>query len=343
MMPARGVVRPGAMPAAGVVPGLTIPTSCNMVSFMSENRARYDVVIVGGGPGGLAGALALGRARKRVLLCDAGPRRNAAATHVHNFVTRDGTPPDEFRAIGRAQLARYPNATVRDVGVEAIAGSRGAFRVGLSGGESVEARRILLCTGMIDELVAIDGFRELWGHAIFQCPYCHGWEARDQPWGYLALPATAGHLVPFAIQARSWTREVTVFTNGAAIADAARAPLEAAGIRIATPPVSRLIGQGGRLEAVALDDGTTVPCGALFAHPPQRQVEVVRQLAIEVDDDGYVKADPVTRETSVRGIYAAGDLTSRMQGAIIAAAASAQAAAMINVELSMELVASGAL
>jgi len=310
---------------------------------MSENRTLYDVVIVGGGPGGLAGALALGRARKRVLLCDAGPRRNAAATHLHNFVTRDGTPPDEFRAIGRDQLARYPNVTVRDVGVEAIAGSRGAFRVGLTGGASVDARRVLLCTGMVDELLTIDGFRELWGHAIFQCPYCHGWEARDQPWGYLVLPATAAHLVPFAIQARSWTRDVTVYTNGAAIAHDARAPLEAAGIRIATPPISRLVGQGGRLEAVALGDGTTLACRALFAHPPQRQVEVVRQLGVALDDDGYVKTDPVTRETSVRGIYAAGDLTSRMQGAIIAAATSGQAAAMINVELSLELAASGLL
>ena len=310
---------------------------------MSENRTLYDVVIVGGGPGGLSGALALARARKRVLVCDAGPRRNAAARHLHNFVTRDGTPPDEFRAIGRDQLARYPSATVRDVGVDTIAGSRGAFRVGLSGGESVDARRVLLCTGMVDELLAIDGFRELWGHAIFQCPYCHGWEARDQPWGYLVLPATAGHLVPFAIQARSWTREVTVFTNGMAIADAARESLAEAGIRIATPAISRLVGQGGRLEAVALGDGTTVACSALFAHPPQRQVEIVRQLGVAVDDDGYVKTDPMTRETSVRGIYAAGDLTSRMQGAILAAAASGHAAAMINVELSLELVASGAL
>ena len=310
---------------------------------MSENRTLYDVVIVGGGPGGLAGALALGRARKRVLLCDAGPRRNAAATHLHNFVTRDGTPPDEFRAIGRDQLARYPNATVRDVGVDAIAGSRGAFRVGLTGGASVDARRVLLCTGMVDELLTIDGFRELWGHAIFQCPYCHGWEARDQPWGYLVVTATAGHLVPFAIQARSWTSEVTVFTNGAAIVDDARAQLEAAGIRIATPPISRLVGEHGRLEAVALGDGTTMACSALFAHPPQHQVALVRQLGVAVDDDGYVKTDPMTRETSVRGIYAAGDLTSRMQGAIMAAAASAQAAAMINLELSLELAASGAL
>src|SRR5687768_1591765 len=135
----------------------------------------YDIVIVGGGPGGLSAALALGRARKRVLLCDSGPRRNAAADQIHNFVTRDGTPPHEFRRIGRQQLATYPNVETREVPVESISGTRGAFQVRLTTG-TVEARRILLCTGMIDEMLPIDGFRELWGRGIFQCPYCHGWE-----------------------------------------------------------------------------------------------------------------------------------------------------------------------
>src|SRR5688572_18883556 len=121
-----------------------------------------DVVIVGGGPAGLSAALALGRARKRVLLCDSGARRNATAEHIHNFVTRDGTPPDEFRRVGRQELATYPNVETRDVRVESVSGSRGAFRVDLASG-SVETRRILLCTGMIDEMLPIEGFRELWG------------------------------------------------------------------------------------------------------------------------------------------------------------------------------------
>src|SRR5262245_55977893 len=152
------------------------------------SHMRYDVVIVGGGPSGLSAALALGRARKRVLLCDSGPRRNAAAGHIHNFVTRDGTPPDEFRQIGRQQLAGYPSVEVRDARVESISGTRGAFRVDLTSGVA-EARRVLLCVGMVDEMLPLDGFRELWGRAIFQCPYCHGWEVQDRRWGYLALAA----------------------------------------------------------------------------------------------------------------------------------------------------------
>jgi thioredoxin reductase len=297
----------------------------------------YDVLIVGGGPAGLSAALALGRARKRVLLCDSGPRRNAAAEHIHNFVTRDGTPPEEFRHLGRHQLTRYPSVEARDVRVASIAGARGAFRVDLVS-EIARARRVLLCTGMIDEMLPIEGFRELWGRAIFQCPYCHGWEAQDRRWGYLARAADASHLLPFALQARSWTRDVVVFTGGAFdVPEEARVRLHAAGIRLETAPVARLVGREDRLEAVLLANGATVPCEVLFAHPPQRQVELVHALGVALDDDGYVRTDPMRRETSVPGIYAAGDLTTRMQGAILAAAAGALAAAMINVELMMEL------
>src|SRR5438128_646889 len=121
----------------------------------------YDVVIAGGGPAGLSAALALGRARKRVLLCDAGPRRNAAAVHLHNFVTRDGTPPTEFRRIAREQLAGYPNVLIVDDAIAAIGGQRGAFAVALAASPAVTARRILICTGMIDEMLPIPGFREL--------------------------------------------------------------------------------------------------------------------------------------------------------------------------------------
>jgi thioredoxin reductase len=301
----------------------------------------YDVVIVGGGPGGLAAALTLGRARKRVLLCDSGPRRNAAATHIHNFVTRDGTPPDEFRKVGRQQLAEYPNVETRDAPVESISGTRGAFRVRLASG-TVEARRILLCTGMIDEMLAIEGFRELWGRAIFQCPYCHGWEVQDLRWGYLARPEDAERFVPFALQARGWTRDLVVFTGGAFdVAPEGRSALQAAGVHLETSAVARLVAREGRLEAIELGDGTTVPRDVLFAHPPQRQVDVVRALGVALDDDGFVRVDPMKRETSVPGIYAAGDLTTRMQGAILAAASGAQAAAMINLELSIDLATSG--
>ena len=297
---------------------------------------RYDVLIVGGGPAGLSASLALGRAKRSVLLSDAGPRRNGAATHLHNFVTRDGTPPDDFRAAARAELATYPGVELRDERVHGITGGRGAFTVRLGAG-AVEARRVLLATGIIDEMLPIDGFPELWGRAIFQCPYCHGWEVRDRRWGYLVGAANANHLVPFALQAQAWTADVAVFTGGAfEMAKDARTALEVAGIQVFTAPVARLVGKDEGLDAVELADGTWVPRDVLYAHPPQRQVELIRALGVALDDDGYVRVDGMGSQTSVPGMHAAGDLTTRMQGAILAAAAGTRAAAMINVELAME-------
>lgn len=296
----------------------------------------YDVIIVGGGPAGLSAALALGRARKRVLLCDFGRPRNAAAEHIHNFVTRDGTPPDEFRAIGRRQLATYPSVEVRAVRVQSITGSCGAFRVQLPTA-IVDARRILLCTGMIDEMLPIPGYSELWGHAIFQCPYCHGWEVQDRRWGFLASASNASHLLPFAMMLRGWTRDVVVFTSeNFEVPDEIRSQFQHAGIRLQTSPVQRLVARDTTLEAVTLADGTSVPCDVLFSHPPQHQVDLVRELGVELDDHDFVQIDEMTLETSVPGIHAAGDLMTRMQGAIIAASFGTRAAAMINVALAME-------
>lgn len=303
----------------------------------------YDVVIVGGGPAGMSAALALGRARKRVLVCDAGPRRNAAAVHIHNFLTRDGTPPNEFRQVAREQLATYPNVVMSDIGVESVTGERGAFRVTLTS-EEVDARRLLLCTGMIDELPPLEGLRELWGHAVFQCPYCHGWEAQDRRWGYLPKAADASHMLPFALQARGWSRDVTLFTGDRfSVTDEMRGQLATAGVKLETRPIARLVGQEGRLRSIELSDGTQVPCDALFTHPAQRQVELVRALGVALDADGYVQIDPMRRETSVPGVYASGDLTTRMQGALLAAASGTQAAVMLNVELTLELASTGAL
>jgi thioredoxin reductase len=305
---------------------------------------RCDVLIVGAGPAGLAAALTLGRANKRVLLCDAGPRRNAAATHIHNFVTRDGAPPDAFRHVAREQLAAYLGVVVRDDAVVGIAGERGAFQVALASGEVARARRVLLCTGMIDELPEIEGFRELWGRSIFQCPYCHGWEVRGSRWGYLASERTAAHLGIFATTLRGWTRDVVVFTGGAVeVADDVRAGLHAAGVLVETAAIERLHAPGGRLTAVALAGGAIVPCDALFAHPPQRQVRLVEALGVALDEQGFVRADPMTRETSVPGIHAAGDLATPMQAATAAAAFGMMAAAAINVALTREMAVAGEL
>jgi thioredoxin reductase len=191
---------------------------------------------------------------------------------------------------------------------------------------------------MVDEMLPLEGFGDLWGHGVVQCPYCHGWEARDRPWGYLVRPEHAAHVPMFALQLRGWTLDVCVFTNGAVdLAQETERPLVAAGLRIETSRIARLVARGHHLEAVELADGTRVPCELLFAHPPQHQVDVVRALGVALDDDGFVKVDPMTRETSLPGVYAAGDLTTRMQAAVAAAASGMQAGAMINLDLSMAL------
>lgn len=294
----------------------------------------YDVVIIGGGPGGLASALALGRARRRVLLCDSGARRNAEAIHLHNFITRDGTPPEVFRKHGRADLARYSTVEVRDERVSAIEGERGAFRV-RAGGSEVIARRVLLATGMVDEMLPVEGFRELWGRSIYQCPYCHGFEVSDRPWGYLGREPDLAHVLPFGLQMRCWTSEAKIYTNGAGLPDEVRAKLEAGGVLVETRPIAKLVADAGRLVAIELVDGTASRCEALFAHPPQRQVELVQSLGLALDEHGFLAVDPMRRETSIPGIFATGDATTRMQAAVIAAASGAQAAAMINVDLAM--------
>ena len=302
----------------------------------------YDVVIAGGGPAGLAAALTLGRARKRVLLCDAGPRRNAAAVHMHNFVTRDGIAPAEFRRIGRQQLEPYRNVETREARIDAVRGARGSFEVQLSTG-SVQARRLLLATGMVDELPQIEGLGALWGKSIFICPYCHAWEVQDRRYAYLAT-----HLekLDFALLLRGWTSDVVVLTGGLlALPLEMVARLNSGGVRVDERPIARVVARanGLELERVEFTGGSFIERDVLFLHPPQHQIDIVKTLGLALDAGGFVQVDAMTRETSVPGIYAAGDLVMAMQGALLAAASGTAAAGMLNHALTVELALEGLL
>lgn len=299
----------------------------------------YDVLIVGAGPAGLSAALALGRSRKKVLVCDAGERRNAAAVHLHNFVTRDGITPQDFRRLARAELAGYPSVEYREAHLERISGQRGAFEVQLDSG-SVQARRIVLCTGMIDEPPALPGYRELWGTSIVQCPYCHGWEVKDRVWG---VHATSIELLEFGTMLRGWTSRLTVFTDGNyPVPPETVARLKASGIALEEARVVGLAAKDGQLAAVELEGGRSVPLEVLFARPPQRHVPIVQSLNLKLDSMGFIAVDTF-QETSTRGIYAAGDLLTPGQGAVIAAASGCLAGAKLNHELTAELAVSGQL
>ena len=171
----------------------------------------YDVVIAGGGPAGLSAALVLGRCRRRVLLCDNGHPRNEAATALHGYLTRDGISPDEFLWLGRLELAKYDTVEVRDVTVTAVECVAGAFVTTLDGGEQVRSRKFLIATGVRDNVPEIEGLRDLYGRSVFHCPYCDGWEVRDQP---IAIYGRGERGYGLSLELTAWSKDLVLVTDG---------------------------------------------------------------------------------------------------------------------------------
>lgn len=301
---------------------------------------HHDVLIIGGGPAGLNAALMLGRARKRVLVCDAGPPRNAAATHIHGIVSRDGVAPHELRRLARRELEAYPGVRFADLRVDDLAVRGPAdFAATLADGSTVTAARVLLCLGVVDQLPPLPGLAEHWGKSVHLCPYCHGWELQDLRTGVLC---SGPEMLEFAILLRGWTRDIVAFTDAKFPVDpAALTRVTRAGITVEQRPLARLIGDP-TLVAAELADGTSIPIAALYMRPPQRQTPLVTRLGLALDDLGYVRVDAMF-QTSVPGIHAAGDLTTPMQAAIASAAAGAFAAAMLNHGLTSEQALAGTL
>ena len=295
---------------------------------------RYDAVVVGAGSAGLSAALMLGRSRRRVLVLDGGEPRNAPAEGVHYFFTRDGTPPGELLRIGREQLKPYPSVELRQARATGASGSDGDFEVELDDGTIVGARRILLATGVHDELPERPGFRELWGRGIYHCPYCHGWEVRDRP---LAVLAKTEYLAMQVALLRQWSRDLVALTDGETGPDEeTRSMLAALGVPVKEERISRLEGDGaGGLRRILFEDGSEIKREGLFYAPPQGQrSDLAEALGCETEAMGLlpavIKGDPVTRETTVPGVFVAGDAGTMMQGAVMAAASGAGAAAFLN-------------
>jgi len=297
----------------------------------------YDVVIVGTGPAGLSAALTLGRARRATLVIDGGPGRNAPSDGVHNFLSRDGITPSDLRKIALEQLTAYPGVQIRAalaVGVEA---TDGEFALVLAGGDRVRARRLLLATGVLDELPAIAGLAERWGHGVVHCPYCHGWERRDLPLAVLAL-GEAG--VRQAIHLRRFSPDVVLCLGAAFELDEdQRKLLSASDVTVVEQPLTGVGGDGATVQWLDFADGSRLDRSALFVHAPLRQrSDLPTQLGCQILDDGAVEINDLG-QTSVPGVYAAGDMARRptlpLAGAqvILAAAEGTLAAIVIDQEL----------
>ena len=308
-----------------------------VIEVSDQLNDGYDVVVVGGGAAGLNGALMLARARRPVVVIDAGAPRNAPAAGVHGLLGREGTPPTELLERGRAEVRGYGGHVVTGE-VSTVIRRDDGFELALADGRTVRARRLLVATGLVDELPDIPGVRDRWGRDVVHCPYCHGWEVRDQAIGVLATGPLSVHQ---ALLFRQLSDDVTFFSNTSPLASEEAEQLAARGISVVDGGVASMEIAGDRLVGVRMSDGTLVSRKVLAVSPRlATRARFLAELGLRPAEHPagvgeYIPADPAGR-TDVPGVWVAGNVTDLMAHIGSAAAAGAVAGAQINDDLVSE-------
>lgn len=298
------------------------------------DTSLFDVIIIGAGPAGLSGALVLGRCRRRVLLCDAGRPRNAASHGLHNYLTRDGIDPAEFLHLGREELKSYETVKLLKIEVTDARRLEHGFEVTLSNGERAVTRKLLIATGVVDEIPKLKGIDSFYGRSVFHCPYCDGWEMRDQP---LAVYGKGENGLGLTLELILWSRDLVLCTDGPSELSAEDlARLAQHNVPVYEQRILRLEGNDGVLDQIIFVNGEATQRRGMFFSTGQRQgSELPKKLGCEFTDEGCV-ATGAYEVTNVPGLYVAGDASRLVQFVIVAASEGAQAAVAINKELMKE-------
>ena len=294
---------------------------------------NFDVIIVGGSYSGLAAGMALGRALRKVLIIDSGKPCNRQTPHSHNFITHDGRAPAEIAAMARQQVENYNTVTfLNDLAIYSVRTE--GFEVKTASGDIFRATKLIFATGIKDILPDIPGLAECWGISVLHCPYCHGYEVRDERTGIVANGEAAFEL---AALISNWTNDLTVFTNGiATLTSAQTETLLKHRIHIVETPLEMLEHAKGYLQRIILKDGTVYPLKALYIRAPfEQHSEIPKSLGCEFTDDGYIRTDAMQR-TSVPGVFACGDNITRMRTVANAVAMGTAAGMTVNKELVSE-------
>jgi thioredoxin reductase len=303
----------------------------NSVGKVGDMDTEWDCVVVGGGAAGLSAALVLGRARRRALVVDAGGQSNLAAHGIGGLLGHDGRPPAQLYEAGRAELAEYPTVEVRHGEVVRGDSDGAGFVLALADGTRERTRRVLLASGMEYRIPQLPGLAELWGSSAFHCPFCHGWELRDQP---LAVLASGDRAVHMALMLRGWTDDVVVLTNGDPIDTTQRGQLTAGGVGVGERTVAEFGSDAGELTTVAFTDGGRLARrGVLVASSLHQRSGLAPDLGVETAPPNPVSEDAVKvdafHRTSVPGVFAAGDLSAQLPQVAAAVASGSMAAAAV--------------
>jgi thioredoxin reductase len=294
----------------------------------------FDCAIIGGGPAGMSAALVLGRARRNVVLFDDSKPRNAITQHSHGFLTRDGITPAEFRAIGQAELRKYPSIELKSARIATVTKQEAIFELVTDNGEQFEAANIILATGIQETLPAVEGIYEYYGKSLFNCPYCDGWELRDKPLVIIAEDAMRASHLPKVLY--NWSHDLVVCTNGNRfLSDEQKNFFANYGISVIEDKIVRLIGQNGQLERIVFENGADIErTGGIVGIQWKQATAIGQELGCELNAIGGIATDEQGR-TNIKGVYAAGDTsTLLMQSQLITAAASGSKAAFgLNTDL----------
>ena len=300
---------------------------------MEENK-QFDVIIIGGSYSGLAAAMALGRALRKVLIIDSGKPCNASTPHSHNFLTQDGKTPSEIATLAKQQVEKYNSiAFFNGLATHGIKTKNG-FEIMVASGETFYADKLIFATGIKDIIVNIDGFAACWGISVLHCPYCHGYEVRNEKTGILGNGENGFELSKLI---SNWTNDLTLFTNGTStFTEEQRQKLQQHHIKISEQEIERLEHSNGYIQHVTFKDGTKHFVQAIYAPAPfEQHCKIPRTVGCELIDEGYIKIDAF-HKTTVDGIFACGDNVTRVRTVANAVAMGTTTGIMVNKEIILE-------
>ena len=299
-----------------------------------KQRTDLDVIIIGGSYAGLAAAMALGRALRNVLVIDSGNPCNKQTPHSHNFLTNDGKKPEEIARLAKLQVQNYSTVSFLDGMATAATATKNGFQIQTQKGEVFNARKLIFATGIKDIMPTIPGFAESWGISVLHCPYCHGYEVRQQKTGIIAN-GDAGFEISSLIL--NWTNDLTLYTNGRSkLSEKQTEMLDMHQIKIVEAEIASLENKNGYLENMIFTDGTKAPAKAMYARLSfDQHSSIPQELGCELTADGYIRIDSA-QKTSIPGVYACGDNTTKMRTVANAVSMGTTTGLMVNKELCEE-------